>query len=1359
MLADAKRVQAVFLAAVEIADAALRAAYLDRECNSDPDLRQRVEALLQAHEAPASILAEPVVAPFEEAPCHTLPLEVSADQALPFTGNQSQESATMGTGSNEDEGPSPLEILQPSTKPGSLGRLGHYEVLEVLGQGGFGTVVKAYDEKLHRMIAIKIMSPRLAATSPARKRFMREARSSAAIRHENVVDIHAIEEQPIPFLVMEYVAGETLQQRLDRVGPLDPLEVLRIGVQIAHGLAAAHAMGKIHRDIKPANILLENGVDRVKITDFGLARAADDASLTQSGLIAGTPMYMAPEQAQGVALDQRADLFSFGSVLYVMCSGRPPFRASTTLAVLKRVADDTPRSIHEIIPEVPEWLCNIITKLHAKNPNERYQTAQEVADLLAKYLTELQLHGKVNQESEGRGQESEGRKSLTDVATPAPMSDAGPTKSTLLLPTEPRRRGRRLAVAAALLLCLVGGFAFTEATGVTKLRSTVIRILTPDGTLVVEVDDPGVKVTVEGDGGLVITGAGLEEIRLRPGSYKVYADRDGKKVLLDRELVSISKGGREVVRVKLVQAPPAPVVAKTEKGAFVLLAAGKERKFDTLAEAVQFASDGDTIEVRGNGPFVSEGVTVSRPLVIRAGEGFAPLLRLSEPAASRNTRLITTSASLVLEGLDLRVKGQVAGPVDGRWPILLSAFGGAKLHVANCLLGSDHLPITSGTSVCNLRNCQVLSSSRAGVDWYPPPGGRCSIANSVIAVGGLSLSLRNPDLSDVAITLRDSTIVGYGLSVNVGQNPDLFADPNSLPLIRWDFSANVTHCSPVYDRFATVYFEESKENPLAPEEAEAFIRRLINLREQHNVYPRNVRMLQLKVDKKRREGARGHDLADWEKFWAQKETGSLEGEIRFQGGDLMSRARTVPELITAEDFRLRPDSAGYKAGKDGKDLGANVDLVGPGPAYERWKKTAGYQQWLKDSGQLRAETAKPEPGAFVRLGGKGVAERKFDTLAEAVESASDGDTIEVRGNGPFVSQPIKVTRALCIRAGAGCRPVIQLSPEAIAEGADLLETLAPLIVEGLELQRVPQAPNEHKGKAIILARAPLYVANCRFLATRPWGLPVINYGPICELRNCEIIGGGGLGGVSWYYSPHARLNLDNCCGCFSTPVTLHYLLQGRGVDYTQACAIRMTRNTFVAQQQIFMIGVYPGQVPNLWTKDLPTKPTRCETEGNILDARLAVALFSQTPPGRILSPEESEASLPQVFSWHGTRNLYAVGGPFLRFQIVPDKNPAPVNPIKSVAEWGKYWGTAETGSIEGRVRYQGGDLLSRLAVAPEKLTAEDFRLRADSAGYKVGKDGKDLGADVDLVGPGPGYERWKKTTEYQQWLKDTKQVK
>src|SRR5206468_2398163 len=199
------------------------------------------------------------------------------------------------------------------------------------------------------------VASQLAATSPARKRFVREARSSAKVRHENVVQVYAVEEQPLPYLVMEFIPGETLQQRLDRTGPLETPEVLRLGRQIAEGLAAAHATGLIHRDIKPGNVLLEGGAnERVKITDFGLARAADDASMTQSGVVAGTPMYMAPEQAQGETLDQRADLFSLGSVLYVMASGRPPFRAATTFAVLKRVVEEDARPITDLIPETPQ---------------------------------------------------------------------------------------------------------------------------------------------------------------------------------------------------------------------------------------------------------------------------------------------------------------------------------------------------------------------------------------------------------------------------------------------------------------------------------------------------------------------------------------------------------------------------------------------------------------------------------------------------------------------------------------------------------------------------------------------------------------------------------------------------------------------------------------------------------------------------------------------------------------------------------------------------------------------------------------------------------------------------------------------
>jgi serine/threonine-protein kinase len=209
--------------------------------------------------------------------------------------------------------------------------------------------------------------------------------------HEHVVAIHAVSDTAgQPYLVMQYVAGRSLQERLDSEGPLELKEIVRIAMQAASGLAAAHAQGLVHRDVKPANILLENGVERVKLSDFGLARAIDDASLTQSGVVSGTPQYMAPEQARGEALDHRADLFSLGSVMYAMCTGHSPFRAETLMGVLRRICDDRPRPVREINPDVSQWLADVIDRLLAKQPAERFQTADELAELLGRYLAHLQ---------------------------------------------------------------------------------------------------------------------------------------------------------------------------------------------------------------------------------------------------------------------------------------------------------------------------------------------------------------------------------------------------------------------------------------------------------------------------------------------------------------------------------------------------------------------------------------------------------------------------------------------------------------------------------------------------------------------------------------------------------------------------------------------------------------------------------------------------------------------------------------------------------------------------------------------------------------------------------------------------------
>ncbi len=288
-------------------------------------------------------------------------------------------------------GPRALDFLGPPSHPEMLGRIGRYEVERVIGAGGMGVVLKGFDTELHRPVAIKVLARHLAHSGAARQRFACESRAAAAVVHEHVVAIHNVETGgDVPFLVMHYVAGESLQARVDRDGALKPQEVLRIGIQAAAGLAAAHEQGVIHRDIKPANILLESGVERVLLTDFGLARTVDDAGLTSTGVVAGTPHYMSPEQANGQATDHRTDLYSLGSVLYFMATGRPPFRAERAMGILHRICHDRHRPVYEVNAEAPDALCDIIDRLLEKRPSRRFASALDVKSALTQVLYELQ---------------------------------------------------------------------------------------------------------------------------------------------------------------------------------------------------------------------------------------------------------------------------------------------------------------------------------------------------------------------------------------------------------------------------------------------------------------------------------------------------------------------------------------------------------------------------------------------------------------------------------------------------------------------------------------------------------------------------------------------------------------------------------------------------------------------------------------------------------------------------------------------------------------------------------------------------------------------------------------------------------
>ncbi len=317
---------------------------------------------------------------------------MSEPQGKPITDPTvtAAKSVATPTGTGSDTGgPS-----SPAPNASTPAKLGLYRILSELGRGGMGVVYRAEDTALRREVALKVLAPSLTADSKAKARFVREARAQAAVEHEHVAVIHQVAEQDgVTYLVMPLLKGMTLHAAI-KANPRPPLiEVIRISREIAEGLAAAHAVGLVHRDVKPANVWLEGKRLRVKVLDFGLARAAgtneakapsaqadDDAniSMTHAGAIIGTPSYMSPEQARGDAVDTRTDLWSLGVILYQMTTGRMPFHGKTTTAVLMDVLTQEPTPPSVVNPSIPAPLSDLTMRLLAKAASQRPHTAEDV---------------------------------------------------------------------------------------------------------------------------------------------------------------------------------------------------------------------------------------------------------------------------------------------------------------------------------------------------------------------------------------------------------------------------------------------------------------------------------------------------------------------------------------------------------------------------------------------------------------------------------------------------------------------------------------------------------------------------------------------------------------------------------------------------------------------------------------------------------------------------------------------------------------------------------------------------------------------------------------------------------------------
>lgn len=766
------------------------------------------------------------------------------------------------------------DLCQPSEFPGSLGRLGQYEILKRIGRGGMGVVYHGLDTKLDRDVAIKLLKPRIAADISFVERFTREAQAAAAIVHHNVITVHAIDEADgIPYIVMEYVPGESLQKRIRRQGPL-PLDlVASLGAQIADGLSAAHVRRVTHRDIKPANILLVEGTNEVRLGDFGLARAEGSDRLTKTGVVLGTPRYMSPEQARGDTVDHRSDLFSLGSVLYSMCVGRAPVSGRRQADVLSAVAKARINPIEAIDPTLPEWLTAVIRKLHALNPDDRFQSAEHVASILRRPLGEFDQSEMATDDGW-----HDGTVIPTGATAPAFIRQAEET----VVESQMTRPGD---------LSLQTGGIHEEAS-VTEL---------PEASLLSTTAIIGSRRRRA----IAAVSVVVALFAIIPALAGFLRESDTPETPNEKQLAALEELG---------PLPPMEVLIPELQ----FHVPSKKRWFETLQAAIDAAPVEGIVEIAANGQIHTSTLNINQSVIIRPADGYNPVIAFEEkdfPEDQFNYPLfLVKSGTLVLEGLEIEVIPAPPAPkpsVGARYSAVRMEGDSSQLLMAHCRVRMPpgnpmQIGVQAESSpLVDIRHCEFYCGTCIG--WAAPDDGRLNIERSVM-VSRTGVTLRQTATTNASVRLSNSTFANEQMLKLLVPTAAFRAIRLKNPP-RGQFSISVRADQSLFDCSEAMLMLKPKPGQsqnavpmIPPRELRTLpIHKLLAWQGNGNVYDPGSSYLALSMNEN--IVARSADtFEDWQNLWRGQDMTSRQGLIRF--GQNNAFVPAMIDLPSVEELRI-----------------------------------------------------------------------------------------------------------------------------------------------------------------------------------------------------------------------------------------------------------------------------------------------------------------------------------------------------------------------------------------------------------------------------------------------------------------------